>query len=633
MTKTIQNAIAADRVAHAVLFSGPRGTGKTTVARILAKAMNCEKGPTPVPCNNCKSCIEITASGAVDVYEIDGASNNGVEQVRELRDNIKYMPAHSRYKIYIIDEVHMLSTAAFNALLKTLEEPPPHVMFVFATTEPHKIPLTILSRCRRHDFRRIEVGAIADHLESLCRKENIDIDRESLELVSREAGGCMRDALSLLDQVMTCSGGGLSRERILDILGVIDRKMIFDISSAILEGDVPMILSVLGQIYDRGQDMKKLYGDLLEHFRNLLVVKLGGDLEKLVDVPAHELRMMSGQVANLPSPHISQLLDVLFKEEPSVRYSSQPKMALEIAFIRMCQLKPALSVDELIEKLGRLKEAIDAGAAINVISEIRTVASPVAAKAAQPEHVPRTAVAGTVSSKPIAEEEIVAVEIGAENSVEEENLVEETVAQEVATGIEAEEEIRYSEQAPGPSRTVSMAIETIPLSVPETGVRDAEHSFADVAPSEAQSAPATNKRTKSSRKEKFDFDDVQDPAALWKKIVGKISEKNKLLGAMLEKASLVGATKNRLELEAPDDGFQFKKIEKSIDKIGKACADLFDAPPEIVVKPSENNHADYRSKFDRENKLKQEALNHPLVDEAIRIFNGKVLEVKISKEE
>ncbi|MCU0615042.1 MAG: DNA polymerase III subunit gamma/tau, partial [Desulfobacterales bacterium] len=283
VTLTLKNAIASNRMAHAVLFSGPRGTGKTTVARILAKAMNCDKGPTPVPCNMCKSCHDITSSGAVDVYEIDGASNNGVEQVRELRDNIKYMPAHSRYKIYIIDEVHMLSTAAFNALLKTLEEPPAHVLFIFATTEPHKIPLTILSRCRRHDFRRISIDAITDHLETICKKENFDIEKESLDLMAREAGGCMRDALSLLDQVMTCSQGGVARDQILNVMGVIDRKLIFDMTDGILAANVPDILMVMDEIYDRGQDMKKLYSDLLEHFRNLLVVKLAKNIDKLVD--------------------------------------------------------------------------------------------------------------------------------------------------------------------------------------------------------------------------------------------------------------------------------------------------------------------------------------------------------------
>ena len=210
ITRTLTNAISADRVAHAILFAGPRGTGKTTIARILAKAMNCEQGPTPVPCNACRSCDEITGGHGVDVFEIDGASNNSVDQVRELRENIKYMPAHSSFKIYIIDEVHMLSMAAFNALLKTLEEPPAHILFMFATTEPRKIPITILSRCQRHDLRRINLDAISKHMAWICRREGFEIADQSLELIAREAGGSMRDALSLLDQIMTCTRGSLT---------------------------------------------------------------------------------------------------------------------------------------------------------------------------------------------------------------------------------------------------------------------------------------------------------------------------------------------------------------------------------------------------------------------------------------
>ncbi|MBU4053265.1 MAG: DNA polymerase III subunit gamma/tau, partial [Proteobacteria bacterium] len=222
VTRTLTNAISMGRVHHAVLFSGPRGTGKTTVARILAKALNCEQGPTKTPCNVCSSCVEITSGSGVDVFEIDGASNNSVDQVRELRDNSKYMPAHSRYKIYIIDEVHMLSIAAFNALLKILEEPPAHVLFFFATTEPQKIPLTILSRCQRHDFKRIDAKDTMAQLKKLCEMEGFHIDVESLAIIAREAGGGMRDALSLLDQLMASAEGDLTHERLMDILGVVD---------------------------------------------------------------------------------------------------------------------------------------------------------------------------------------------------------------------------------------------------------------------------------------------------------------------------------------------------------------------------------------------------------------------------
>ena len=356
ITRTLTNAIAADRVAHAILFSGPRGTGKTTVARILAKAMNCEQGPTAVPCNACRSCREITDGHGVDVFEIDGASNNSVDQVRELRENIKYMPAHSAFKIYIIDEVHMLSMAAFNALLKTLEEPPAHVLFMFATTEPHKIPITILSRCQRHDCRRINLDAIAKHMAWICRQERFEIGDQSLGLIAREADGSMRDALSLLDQIMTCTEDALTHEQVLDLLGVIDRKLIYDLGNSILNADIPAVLDVLADIYDRGYDMKKLYADLLEHFRNMLVATLGGKVGNLIDLPAGEIEQLTTQAKSIPAAAINQTLDLLFKEEVAVRLSPQPKLALEMALIRLLQAGPALPIDILIDKLDDLRQ-------------------------------------------------------------------------------------------------------------------------------------------------------------------------------------------------------------------------------------------------------------------------------------
>ena len=356
VTRTLSNAISAGRVAHAVLFSGPRGTGKTTVARIFAKSMNCKEGPTPTPCNECQSCNEITSGHATDVYEIDGASNNSVDQVRELRENVKYMPVHSSSKIYIIDEVHMLSIAAFNALLKTLEEPPSHVMFIFATTEPQKIPITILSRCQRHDFRRINLDSITQHMLSLCRQEGFDIHTESLNLIAREAGGSMRDALSLLDQVMTSSSGSFSHEQILDILGVIDRKIMYDLSDSILRGDIPAVLDVINDVYDRGHDIKKLYSDLLEHFRNLLVAGMGQKVSKLIDLPAGEIDLLTDQSKQVSAAALQHVFDSLFKEETAVRLSPQPKLALEMAFVRIMSTKPPLPIEHLIDKLDELRK-------------------------------------------------------------------------------------------------------------------------------------------------------------------------------------------------------------------------------------------------------------------------------------
>ncbi len=377
ISKTLTNAISIGRVSHAILFTGPRGTGKTTVARILAKAMNCVHGPLPVPCNECTSCVEIKAGNSPDVFEIDGASNNSVDQVRELRENVKYMPAHGKYKIYIIDEVHMLSIAAFNALLKTLEEPPSHVMFIFATTEPNKIPITILSRCQRHDFRRIDIEALSKHMTTLCSMEGFEMDKESVDLIARESDGSMRDALSLLDQVMACMDGKITHDQVLDMLGIADRRAIFGISDAVIQGDVHVALDILDSIYDRGQDIRKLYSDLLEHFRNLLVVKIGKNINKLVNLPAHEIALLIDHAKKAPVGYLNQLFELFFREESSIKFSSQPKFALEMIFLRLYQIKPSLTIDELIEKLDNLRKEVSGNPAEGDAGVLAGAADPV----------------------------------------------------------------------------------------------------------------------------------------------------------------------------------------------------------------------------------------------------------------
>ncbi len=358
VTNTLRNAIRADRVAHALLFAGPRGVGKTSVARIMAKAMNCQHGPTPSPCDVCQSCKEITEGIALDVFEIDGASNRGINEIRELRENIKYMPGHSRFKIYIIDEVHMLTAEAFNALLKTLEEPPAHVLFLFATTEPDKIPITILSRCQRHNFKRIGLEDIVRSLERVCEELPFNIAEEGLRLLAREAGGSMRDALSLLDQVMAYSEGEVTEDQVLDSLGAIDRKVIFDLSSALLAGNVIAALDLLEELYNYGHDLKRLYRQMLSHFRHLILVKMGQTGPPLIDVPLHEITIMKRQVEDVSLESVNQVFALLFEGEAVIRLSAQPKLALEALFIKLAQFKHLVSFDQILQKLDRVTKRL-----------------------------------------------------------------------------------------------------------------------------------------------------------------------------------------------------------------------------------------------------------------------------------
>jgi len=566
ITRTLTNAVASGRLAHAILFAGPRGTGKTTVARILAKCVNCESGPTPTPCNACRSCTEIRDSHATDVFEIDGASNNKVEHIRELRENARYMPAHSPYKIYIVDEVHMLSDAAFNALLKILEEPPAHVMFFFATTEPNKIPITILSRCQRHDFRRVEIDALIDHMASMCRKEGVDLNEEGLSLIAREADGSVRDALSLLDHIMACALDSLDTQAILDVLGGIDRRDLFAISEAVLQGKTDTVLERIDSCYRRGQHMTKLFAEIVSHFRNLLVVKMGGGADTLADIPKHEIQAIQEQVTDVPATHLNQILDVLFKEEVTLKYSNQPKLALEMAFLRILQIKPALSFDTLIEKLDLLRhEFHNSGAQAQ--AEFSRPDSP----DPSPDPSPEAEKAATPSEKP------------SEPTDETERL--------------------------------QAADETEKKSAADTegqGRRAPEENKAEGAPA-PESVPET-------------------PEEHWQCILKTVSETQPSLGACLAEGRIKGIGDDQIEVEMPPNQFHMNWVcrDKNREILEKVCCQHFNRKMKISItgrkpQPTANSHTDKKEA----QRLKQEALNHPMVEAAMKLFQGKIVDVKI----
>ncbi len=531
VTQTLTNAITAGRVAHAILFSGPRGTGKTTVARILAKAMNCAQGPTAQPCNQCQSCKEITAGSSGDVFEIDGASNNSVDQVRELRENLKYMPVHSRFKIYIIDEVHMLTTQAFNALLKTLEEPPEHILFMFATTEAHKIPITILSRCQRHDLRRIDGEAIAGHLKFICHSEAVEIDEASISLIAREAGGSMRDSLSLLDHVLACAQGPVTAGLIGELLGVVDRQHLFDLSRAVLEGNLQGVLAGIDAVWRNGYEFKRFYADLAAHFHHLVLVKQGPRAAQLADLPTHEIDLMRAQVENVPAGFLLQIFESLFQAEPAIKLSSQPRLGLEMVFLKLFQTAPALSIDTLIDHLDRLQE-----------------------------------------------------KIGCHPSP-------------------SDPEPSAPKRSDGLSRPIQAA------------------QAADASQPPAAAPPEADGGKGGPPAKNID--------ALWEQVVREISDQKPSLAGFLGKCALRSGRDGVLELEVRGNDFTLKNITKHQQIIETQCNSHLDRPIALEVVANFEDQATHRKEKKKISRLKQEALGHPLVMEALELFDGRVIDIKV----
>ncbi len=518
VTQTLRNALSSGRVAHAMLFAGPRGTGKTTIARILARALNCEAGPGPEPCNRCRSCLDLLSGRGADVYEIDGASNNNVDQIRELRENLKYLPTHSRYKIYIIDEVHMLSASAFNALLKTLEEPPAHVLFFFATTEAHKIPATILSRCQRFDLRRIPVAALVEHLGAVCRSEGVRLEPQALEAIAREAEGSLRDALSLLDQVLCGGEPEVSAEQVLETLGLVDRRRLHELLSACLAGETAPFLSAIEDLYERGHDLKKLYAELLALLRDLWVLSSSREGDRLVDRLPAERQELKALASRFSQETVETALEAFFREEASVRLSGSPRLAVEMAFFRWRRSRGVLSIDRLMEGLEALRASL-------------------AGEGGAPSG---ESAGGPPAAEPPA-------------------------------------------STPPPPRAVSQAL----------------------------------------------------GAEAWQEVIARLADEFPSVAASLRRARLVAAGPERVEIDPAGNDFLRQSLarEKPLAALRRVCAEVFGGTPDIVmVGGSSPAPAASRSRRDRRAAVK-ETMNHPLIAEAIQLFDGRLVDVAVNPEE
>src|SRR5438876_1682777 len=349
IVQTLQNAIQMDRIGHAYLFSGPRGVGKTTTARILAKGLNCEKGPTITPCNACPSCLEIASGKSIDVFEIDAASNTGVDNIRELRESAKYAAARSRYKIFIIDEVHMLSSSAFNALLKILEEPPPHVVFIMATTERHKVPATILSRCQQFIFRTIPSAEIQAHLRQIAEREGIKIDDRALSYVVKAAEGSMRDAQSVLDQIISFSGQEIADEDVREVLGFIPSEILDRTLDALAARDSRTLLEIVGVIVDQGLNLQQFVRAFSGKVRDLLISRLG--LQEKISGNADEKRELAARAGKFSEQDLIRFFDMLLRIENELRWTSQPRFHLEVGLVKLAKVGHVRDIEEVLREM------------------------------------------------------------------------------------------------------------------------------------------------------------------------------------------------------------------------------------------------------------------------------------------
>jgi len=404
VTQTLRNAITSDRVAHAYIFVGPRGTGKTTTARILAKALNCQKGggPTITPCDQCDSCKEIMSGSSLDVIEIDGASNNSVDQVRDLRESIAFVPARGPFKIYIIDEVHMLSISAFNALLKTLEEPPKHVKFLFATTDPQKVPTTILSRCQRFDLRRITLREIVGQLEKIAQVEQIEVAPDALLAIARGAEGGLRDATGALDQLVAFRGKKIAEPDVLAVFGLVAHQTLEALAQAVVVGDISAALRVIAELDANGKDLQRLVVELLGYFRDLLVCRYAGDAAALPDLTDEQIARLKTAAAVLDTDRLLRIVELLVEADARMRYALSRRTLLEIALVRGCRAARVATLDEVLRSVQAARAELGAGGPAAEDEAPPLLAEEPARYAAAPTPAPASAPRPAAPAKPAA---------------------------------------------------------------------------------------------------------------------------------------------------------------------------------------------------------------------------------------
>ena len=565
ITQTLQNAISQNRVAHAFLFTGARGVGKTSTARILAKALNCEQGSRINPCNQCASCQEISSGTSMDVIEIDGASNRGIDEIRELRENVRYTPAKSRYKIYIIDEVHMLTREAFNALLKTLEEPPPHIIFIFATTEPHKIPATILSRCQRYDFKRIPMREILGSLKKIVDEEKVQISQRALLSITQESEGSLRDAQSLLDQVISYGGKEIRDEDIVEVLGLIDRKILNDTIEAIADRNPERCMEMIERVYQYGVDLQHFCRELLQYLRHLILIKVSQHPEGLMELLEEEMEILKKQADKFEFDQLNHLFNLLLKGEEEMAQSTFPRTMLEMTLIRMATFRPLLPIDDILKKLDGLGRPHSEGEPSLPVKGMNS-------KNAQTER-------GKKETFPSGQEK-------AEKG-------EGAGRQKLSAGITAERG-----------------------SLPKDKMKESDDLEEGVGDKGA------SQRVKEET---------------WRGLVDFTRARNPIIGSFLALGSLIHVSDDKIEIGFEKDSFHYERImeKENRSQLESICHEYLQRKAKLVVSSvDQGGISKGRMVFEEERKgrnssetpLMKEGEGNSLIQEALRLFDGKIVE-------